>query len=124
MKSGFKPIPNVGDDTVNRMQTNLSQAFANLDQDTALVVKTVTANYLVGADDDVVLCDPSRAAFAVTLPAIGKLTKPVSLRTVGASKNAVTVSAPNPVTIDGAASLTLTAAPVRLVSNQQGYWSS
>lgn len=106
------------------MQTNISRAFANVDTPTALVVKTVTANYLVSADDDVVLCDPSPAPFTVSLPAPGKLTKPVSLRTVGASTNAVTLSAPSPVTVDGAANLTLTKVPVRMVSNPQGYWSS
>lgn len=123
MRADFEPIPNLSDDTVNRLQTKIAKAFTNIDTPAALVIKTVTANYLVSADDDVVLCDPSRGAFTVALPAIGKLTKPVALRTIGASTNAVTVSAPSPVTINGAASLALSAAPVRLVSNPQGYWS-
>lgn len=123
MKANFKPI-NVDDETINRMQANIGQAFSNLGQVASLSVKTVTANYLVTADDDVVLCDPTRGAFTVSLPPIGILTKPVSLRTVGASTNVVTVAAPTPVTIDGATSLKLAAAPVRLVSNAQGWWSS
>lgn len=124
MRSQFTPIPNIPDEITNRMQTNIAQAFNNVDTPTALVVKTVTANYLVSADDDVVLCDPSGASFTVSLPAIGKLTKPVSLRLKAVGTNTVTVAAPTPTTIDGAGSIALTVAPVRLVSNAQGYWSS
>lgn len=123
-KANFVSIPNLTDEILNRMQAKIATAFSNLDTPVALVITTVTTDYLVSADDDVVLCDPSQAAFRVALPAIGKLTKPVSLRTIGASANTVTASAPTPTTIDGAASLTLTKAPVRLVSNAQGYWSS
>lgn len=127
MKANFVPIPDLpGDDVVARMQTNIQTAFNNLDTPASLTVKTVTTDYLVSADDDVVLCDPTRAAFTVSLPALGKLTKPVSLRLLSGltTTNAVTLRAPNPVTIDAATSLALTVAPVRLVSNQQGYWSS
>lgn len=79
-RANFVSIPNLPDDTTNRMQGNIAKAFANVDTPTALVIKAVTANYLVSVDDDVVLCDPSQASFTVSLPALGKLTKVVSIR--------------------------------------------
>lgn len=125
MKSGWATF-NSDDEQMSRLQSQLTKAFANIDTPASLVVKTVTANYLVSADDDVVLCDPSQGSFTVSLPAIGQLTKPVSLRLLSglSTKNTVTVRAPNPVTVDAGASAALTTAPLRLVSNAQGYWSS
>lgn len=126
MKANFVSIHNLPDDVINRMQGNVSQAFANLDTPSPLVVKTVTANYLVSVDDDVVLCDPTRGSFTVSLPALGQLVKPVSLRLLNGLKttNFATVRPPNPITIDGASAQDLTEAPIRLVSNAQGYWSA
>jgi len=126
VKANFVPIPNLSDDTINRLQGNISKAFSNLDTAAALVVKTVTANYLVSADDDVVLCDPSRGSFTVSLPPLGQLTKPVSIRVLPglSTANLVTIRAPNPVTIDGGTVVNLSTIPMRFVSNAQGYWSS
>ena len=125
MKANFVPIPNLPDDVVNRVQGNIAAAFNNVDQPTALVIKTVTAGYLVSVDDDVVLCDPSRAAFTVSLPAVGKLTKPVSIRLLNKllTTNAVDVRAAGQATIDGNSALLVSETPVRLVANAQGYWS-
>lgn len=123
MKANYKPV-DVADPVLSRVQSNIVQAFTRLDQPAALSVKTVTANYLVTVDDDVVLCDPTRGAFTISLPALGVLAKAVALRKVGSGANPVTISAPNPVTIDGAASLALDTVPMRLVNNAQGYWSS
>ena len=125
MKANFVPIPNLPDDVVNRVQGNIAAAFNNVDQPAALVIKTVTAGYLVSVDDDVVLCDPSRAAFTVSLPAVGKLTKPVSIRLLNKllTTNAVDVRAAGQATIDGNSALLVSETPVRLVANAQGYWS-
>jgi hypothetical protein len=126
VKANFLSIPNLPDDVVNRMQGNVSQAFTNVDTPAALVIKTVTAAYLVSVDDDVVLCDPSRASFTVSLPKLGTLIKPVSIRVLPGlnTANLVTVKAPNPVTIDAGTVINLSTIPLRLVSNQQGYWSA
>lgn len=108
------------------MQNKVQQAFANVDTPASLVVKTVTTGYLVSVDDDVILCDPSRASFVVTLPKLGTLTKPVSIRVLPglSTANLVTVKAPNPTTIDAGPVVNLSTIPLRLVSNQQGYWSA
>lgn len=123
-KANFKPLDlSEQDDELSRMQANIQEAFRNLDQDAEFSVKTVTSAYRVTPEDDVVLADPSRGAFVISLPDPTTITKPISLRAIGASTNVVTVQPLSPKwKINGVASLAL-APMARVVSDGvSAYW--
>jgi hypothetical protein len=66
----------------------------------AVVNKTTT--YTLTTTDDTVLCDPTSAAFTVTLPtAVGVAGKRYTIKKIASSNNAVTVGTTSSQTIDG-----------------------
>jgi hypothetical protein len=122
-KADFKPIQQA-DDVISRLQTNIAQAFANLDNTLGHNVKTVTSRYVVAPEDDTILCDPQRGAFDVVLPDPKSVTKPHVFKTIGASTNAVTLRPSSvAVTINGGTSITLSAIGTRVVSDATSFWA-
>lgn len=87
-------------------------------------VVSVTAAYAAVATDDVILCDTTAAAFAVTIPAANALPgRQITIKKIDTTANAVTIT-PAAGTIDGAVSLALSTAyeAVTLVSGGNNWW--
>lgn len=124
-KANFRPVDIDGDEVLSRVQTNVGEAFSNLDAPTALSVKTVTSQYTVSNSDDFILADPTRASFSVVLPDPKALTKSASIRVIGSSGNSVSVQPASPsVTIDGSPSVRLVPlGKLRVVSDGSNYWT-
>ncbi len=106
--ANYKPL-NLEDDVLSRLQSNIQQAFSNVDQSKSIKVTTVISQYQVTVDDDVILADPTRGAFLILLPDPKTMTtKAISIAKTGGSSNAVTVQPMSPtVLIGGSAKLTL-----------------
>lgn len=74
---------------------------------TATTVTTVTSAY-TASDGELVLADASGGAFPIALPPAENGTT-VSVKKIDASGNGVTIATPTTETIDGSASITLSA---------------
>lgn len=73
-------------------------------------VATKTSAYTVTATDGLVKCDATSAAFTVTLPtAVGMAGKIYIIKKIDASANAVTIDGDGSETIDGSATVSLSA---------------
>lgn len=84
--------------------TDKATARAALDLQRSVATKTTTYTAAAG---DVLLCDASGGAFTVTLPAAAATVRPILVKKVDASGNAVTIDGAGSDTIDGALTIAL-----------------
>jgi hypothetical protein len=91
----------------------------------ALATRTESSTYVATVTDGVILCDASGAAFDVDLPTVsGNSGKVLHIKKIDATANAITIDPFGAQTIDGQASIQLTAQyeTVMLVSDGTEWW--
>ena len=127
----FSRLP-TGDDNLDRVQQNIADLAARIPASSAPTVVTVTSNYTVAGNEDVIHVDASSGPVRIALPTPAVGQRPLTIKQTnlpgasGAKPNAVTVVAANgaPV-LAGAALVALDASgsgSVTLTSDGRQYW--
>lgn len=97
-----------GTQILNFIAANLTRALLPAGVIAKLKIVSKTANYTIGADDDVILCDSSGGTFTLTLPAISGIAgRVITVKKTDSSAVEVVVDANGSETIDGAADVRL-----------------